>query len=66
MHTCFKPSVPYLLSTNDKLNIFSRHLKFNFTGSEDDMEEDPLLDERQPSHQGFQRIDAVETQPAQV
>lgn len=24
------------------------------------------MDERQPSHQGFQRIDAVEAQPAQV
>lgn len=34
-------------------------------GSEDDMEEDPLLDEKQQSHQGFQRIDAVEAQPAQ-
>lgn len=33
-------------------------------GSEDD-EEDPLMDDRQQSHQGFQRIDAVEAQPAQ-
>ena len=38
----------------------------DLAGSEDDLEEDPLMDERQPSHQGFQRIDAVETQPAQV
>lgn len=30
------------------------------------MEEDPLMDERQQSHQGFQRIDAVDAPPAQV
>ncbi|KAE8749785.1 hypothetical protein FOCC_FOCC003524 [Frankliniella occidentalis] len=35
-------------------------------GSEDDLDEDPLMDERHvPSHQGFQRIDAVEPPPAQ-
>ncbi|XP_034230401.1 HMG box-containing protein 4 [Thrips palmi] len=34
-------------------------------GSEDDMEDDSLMDDRQQSHQGFQRIDVAEAQPAQ-